>query len=142
MKFDIIIQGGQSNADGSGIGSVTSAYIPTEKVYYLETVKTVEHTPERVVVTFADEPFRLSVAQERVENGETISDFALSFAEKYIADGRLAEDRKLLIVRAAVGGTGFKKGDWGIDAVLYEKLVEMVSYALSLDEGNRVVAFL
>ncbi len=34
-KFDIIIQGGQSNAEGTGVGEVANAFIPNEKICYL-----------------------------------------------------------------------------------------------------------
>ena len=54
----------------------------------------------------------------------------------------MEEGRNLLIVRAAIGGTGFKKEHWGIGKQLYNKLIEMVDYALSLDPENRVVGVL
>ena len=38
-KFDIIIQGGQSNAEGIGIGAVESEYQPLKNVLYLNTQK-------------------------------------------------------------------------------------------------------
>lgn len=37
---DIIIQGGQSNAEGSGLGPVEKEYIPSAQVLYLEAKKT------------------------------------------------------------------------------------------------------
>ena len=43
-KYDIIIQGGQSNAEGSGRGPVLKAYEPSEDIYYLD----VEYTLENV----------------------------------------------------------------------------------------------
>lgn len=56
--------------------------------------------------------------------------------------GLLKDGRKLLIVRAAVGGSGFKKGHWGIKNILHKKMIELVDYALSLNPENRVVVFL
>ena len=141
-SYDIIIQAGQSNAEGSGVGSVKNEYSPTDKVHYLESVKEVIHTPERVVVNFADMPFQFSIAEERKIDGTLLGDFSLYFARKYIEEGLLNEGRKLLIIRAAVGGTGFKKGDWGVGNVLYDKMIEMTNYALALNKNNRVVAFL
>lgn len=31
MEFDIIIQAGQSNAEGTGLGEVENGYIPNDK---------------------------------------------------------------------------------------------------------------
>lgn len=45
-------------------------------------------------------------------------------------------------MRAAVGGTGFVKGMWGLKDQLYKKMLEMTDYALSLNHANRVVGFL
>lgn len=54
----------------------------------------------------------------------------------------MKDGRKLLIVRAAVGGSGFKKGHWGLENILHKKMIELVNYALSLNPENKVVAFL
>ena len=35
-KFDIIIQAGQSNAEGCGVGNVEKAYAPTDKILHLD----------------------------------------------------------------------------------------------------------
>ena len=141
-EFDIIIQAGQSNAEGMGLGEVENAYIPNNKVYYLTAEKNVEHMPERVIVEFIDKPFSIEIAEERKSGDVCVGDFSLFFARKYIESGLLNNDRKLLIIRAGVGGTGFKKGDWGINDLLYQKMIEMTEYALSLNKRNRVVAFL
>ena len=142
FDYDIIIQGGQSNAEGFGAGAIDNEYIPNENVYFLEAEKTVEHLPERVVVEYANKDFDISIAKGRESNGNKIVDFSLFFARKYIESGFLSEGRKLLIIRAAVGGTGFKKGNWGMQDLLYKKMLEMTDYALSLNKNNRVVAFL
>ena len=34
-RFDIIIQAGQSNSDGTGFGPVEDPWVPTEDVWYL-----------------------------------------------------------------------------------------------------------
>ena len=142
MKFYIIVQGGQSNAEGSGCGPVTEEFIPLEDVWYLNVEKTVQEVDGNLLITYADKPFALEIAKERTLNGNVYGDFALTFAQSYIKAGSLKEGRKLLIVRAAIGGTGFKKAHWGLGNLLYEKLKEMVEYALSLNEENRIVAFL
>ena len=141
-SYDIIIQAGQSNAEGAGQGEVENEYLPCDKVLYLTSAKQVEHTPERVVVSYADEPFHFEIAQEEEKENKKIANFSLSFAKKYIDEKKLQEGRKLLIIRAAIGGTGFKKGDWGIEDLIYQKMIEMTNYALSLNSENRIVAFL
>lgn len=141
-EFDIIIQAGQSNAEGMGLGETENGYVPNDKVYYLTAERKVEHTPERVIVEFADAPFSINIAEERKSDNTPIGDFSLFFARKYIESGLLKNGRKLLIVRAAIGGTGFKKGNWGINDLLYKKMIEMTDYALSLNKNNRIVAFL
>ena len=140
--YDIVIQAGQSNAEGVGVGKIEDAYAPNDKVYYLTSKKKVEHTPERVVIEFYDEPFCLELAKEIKSGDLIVSDFSLYFSRKYIESGFLKEGRKLLIVRAGIGGTGFKKGNWGVNSMLHNKMLEMTDYALSLHKGNKVVAFL
>ena len=38
-KFDIIIQGGQSNAEGCGKGAVAQEFVPSKNILYLQAVK-------------------------------------------------------------------------------------------------------
>ena len=140
-KFDIIIQGGQSNAEGYGIGAVDIEYQPSSDIMYLNAKKEVE-TKDRIVITYAKAPFEISVATERGAGEGKCGDFALTFAREYINSGLLVKGRKLLIIRAAIGGTGFQKEHWGLGKQLYSKLVEMTDYALSLNPENRIVAFL
>ena len=141
-KFDIIIQGGQSNAEGFGLGPVSEEYIPSESVLYLEAEKTAVVVDNNLHITYADKPFYVEVAQDRKKGDDLVGDFSLTFAEEYRKSGLLSSDRKLLVIRVAVGGAGFKKGQWGIGKQLYEKLLEMTDYALSLNKENRVVGFL
>ena len=63
-KFDIIIQAGQSNAEGIGKGPVEQEYEETEKIAYLTAEKTTEVTSERILITFADKPFVIETAKE------------------------------------------------------------------------------
>ena len=141
-KFDIIIQGGQSNAEGSGRGPSIYEYEPSDDIYYLNAPKKVENVEGGVGVTFTGEPFVLSIAKEREDANGKIGDFSLAFAKKYIADGKLEKGRKLLIIRSAVGGTGYAFGHWGVGKPLQEKMLGMTDYALSLNSENRIVAFL
>lgn len=141
-KFDILIQAGQSNAEGTGLGPVQKQYVPTEKVCYLSAEKEVTILENGLKIDYAAKPFFIEVAKERVSEGKKYGDFSLTFCQEYIKNGLLKEDRKLLIIRAAVGGTGFYKKQWGVGNILHSKMIELVDYALSLNCENRVVGFL
>ncbi len=123
-KFDILIQAGQSNSDGTSFGSVEHPYQPNDKVWYLN----------------AD--FTISIAQEKVCNNAPQGNFGLTFAKEYIDKGRLEEGRKILILRSAVGGTGFLTGQWKLTDPLYLRMMEMIRTALALNPENRLVALL
>ena len=140
--FDIFIQAGQSNAEGSGIGPVTEEYIPDERICYLEAPKTVDCTEDGLDIQFHDVPFSLQIGAEHGTQENPIGDFSLTFAKAYIDAGLLAEGRKILIIRAAVGGTGFQKKHWGMGDILYLKMLEMVNYALSLNPENKIKGLL
>ena len=143
QAYDIIIQGGQSNSEGSGLGPVEQAYEPSEDILYLDVDKTTEAFPGGLNVIYADRPFYIHKAGERVWQSEYIlGDLALSFSKKYIENGLLEKGRKLLIIRASVGGTGFQTKHWGMQDPLYLKMLEMTDYALSLNPENRIVSFL
>ena len=122
--FDIIIQAGQSNSDGTGYGPAENPWIPTENVWYLNFDCT------------------LSLAREAVNGNEIQSNYSLSFAREYMAKGLLAEGRKLLILRTSIGGTGFLDKRWGMTDDLYLHMMEMIRMALALNKENRLVAFL
>ena len=123
-KFDIVIQAGQSNSQGYGIGDAEKPYVANENVWFL------------------NNDFTISTAQERISENFIVSDFSLSFAREYIQSGRLENGRKLLIVRAAVGGTGFLDNRWKLTDDLYLRMIAMTETALSLNKSNRLIAFL
>ena len=122
--FDIIIQGGQSNSEGCGIGPVKHPY---------------EQRPE---ILMMENDFTIMTAREKVWGNDAVGNYVFSFADKYVKDGRLKGDRKLLILLSAVGGTGFCDNRWGMKDDLYLKIIDMIKTALSLNPENRTVAFL
>lgn len=143
VKFDIIIQAGQSNSEGCGVGPVTQELIPSPNAFYLHAEKTVTVADDNLIIEFHDKPFVISPAKERLnDNGVALGDFSLTFAEEYEKAGLLASDRKLLVIRGGVGGAGFQKKHWGLQDCLYLKLLELIDYALSLNKENRIVGFL
>ena len=141
-KYDIFIQAGQSNAEGMGGGPVTEEYIPDERICYLEAPKTVTVTDNGLDIQYHNVPFTLTVATEHGTAEDPTGDFSLTFAKAYIDAGLLAPDRKILIIRAAVGGTGFQKKQWGETDILYLKMLEMIDYALSLNSENQIKGIL
>ena len=140
-RFDIVILAGQSNASGSGRGPVEQEWKPQENIVSMDAAKEVNWTPEATSVTFKDEPFSFCLSDDRTLNNTAYGDLSLTFAWGY-TQKYLQEKRKVLIIRSAVGGTAFSDGNWGVGAKLYEKMIEMTNYALSLNAENKVVAFL
>lgn len=123
-RYDIVIQAGQSNAQGSGFGAVDEPYQPNDNVWEM------------------DRNFTISIARELVDGNIIRGHFGLSFADEYIKNGCLADGRKLLILRTSVGGTGFLDCRWGENDDLFLRMAEMIETALSLNEDNRLVCLL
>jgi hypothetical protein len=123
-KFDIIIQAGQSNSEGCGIGDTTIPFAQGPDIFYMEN------------------DYSICTAHEYVSGNFIVGNFSLSFSSSYSADGWLESGRKILILRAAEGGTGFRDNRWGICDDLYLRMMEMTKTALSLNTENRLAAFL
>ena len=140
--YDIVIIAGQSNAEGTGIGPVSEDYKENEDILYLTgKVCDIMREDDREI-SYPDKTLTIDVAREfEGENGKR-GDLSLSFANEYVKHGLLAENRKVLIVRAALGGTGYQRKQWGSGCVVEERMHEMIEYALALHKSNRIVAFL
>ena len=124
IKFDIIITAGQSNCEGSGIGDVEAPFKPRDNLWFM------------------NKNFTISQATEKA-NGNLLSGaFKLTFANNYIDDGKLAEDRELIIIDSAVGATGFRQGMWGENQPLTMDMINMTKTILSLNPKNKIIAFL
>lgn len=139
--FDIIILAGQSNAEGSGLGEVEKIYQPNERIWALCAERELSEVNGAIQVQYKNLPFSLEWAKEAFRDGAIRGNFALTFAEEYVRQ-YLSTERNVLIVSAAIGGTGFQKGHWGMSDAVYLKMLEMVDYALSLHKENRLVAML
>lgn len=122
--YDIVIQAGQSNSEGCGLGKTDSPYVPNDRVWYM------------------NGDFTISCACELVNGNEIQSTYALEFARLYMEKGYLADGRKLLILRTSVGGTGFTNHHWGMNDDLYLRMIDMIQTALSLNSENKLTAFL
>lgn len=147
MNYDIIVVAGQSNAEGHGLGDEEHRLPPLEGVYQL-----VDQNPVQI---YFDENYKtclrvalptqctIEPADEKLsEDGTHAAEFSQAFAYEYVKNGYLKQGRSLLIVKAAVGGTGFTKEQWGIGNVLYTRLLQMVDAALASGSENRIVALL
>ena len=85
---------------------------------------------------------RFKWRRKRFKKNGIQSNFSLSFARKYIEAGELGDDRKLLILRTAVGGTGFSDNRWKSTDDLYLRMMDMVKTVLALNPENRLKALL
>ena len=140
QAYDIILQAGQSNAAGYGHGPAANPYVPDPGICYLT-----QGDPQAAEYEIKGD-YAITVAAERpnpaVSPEDRLGDFSLSFARKYVEEGLLEQGRKLLIVRAAVGATGFLKHYWGMGEPLYLRMLRMTDYALAFNPDNRLVGFL
>lgn len=116
-------------------------FIGSPRCFALIAERQVETLSDGLKVSYADKPFVCGELKEKEDSEGKIADFSLSYAplyeKKYLAAGR-----DVLVIRAAVGGTGFQKGHWTQDGILYLKMLEMIDYTLSLNPENSLVAFL
>ncbi len=144
MGYDIIVLAGQSNAEGTGLGD-GPVFERNERILRLYDPQDNGFEPnddgEMILKVKKPWQFLTAPAEERFCDGCDRASFGLWFATEYINSGLLAKGRKILMINAAVGGTGFKRGHWGRGEILSERLYEMIDTALKQKE-NRVVAFL
>lgn len=127
-KFDIIIQAGQSNAQGCGFGAVEDPFAMSADVLSMTDDFTMG--------------FTIDFSHEEVWGNEVVANYAIPFARQYIRDGKLAAGRRILILRTAVGGTGFLDNHWKLQDDLFLRMMEMIRTALSLNPENRLIALL
>ena len=73
-KLDILIQGGQSNAEGYGLGPVECEYVPCGEILYLVDDRTVEVLPRGVAFT-GQKHFRITEAGDHVGYEGICGDF-------------------------------------------------------------------
>ncbi len=133
--FDIVIQAGQSNAEGCGLGPTTDPFREDERILHMN----------GGVYEDSDE-YKITVAKERPAGDDRIGEFPLFFARQYVRDGRLEEGRRVLILRTALGGTGFLSGHldrtWDKKGALFINMMKMLKKAMEMHPENRVVGLL
>ena len=146
-KYDVVLLIGQSNAEGHGIGAVKNPYEPTECIMQLSDTYPVMYVTNSEGKDELDVPektaYTITPAKENVRrDGELQGCLAMSFVKKYYDEYLSDSERKVLLVRAAIGGTGFMRKQWTPDGVLYNRALEMTDMALALNPENRLVAIL
>lgn len=141
-KYDILVLAGQSNAEGFGKGPIDQPYCPSPKILLLNCNKKSQRIEGILHISYDNQAFNISIADENKDGEDKLGNFALSFAQDYIHSGLLQDKRKLLIICSAVGGTGFTHGHWKKDGGQYLQMLKMIDYALGLSQDNRLVAFL
>lgn len=142
--YDIILLGGQSNASGTGVGSVTDEYVPSDDILLMagDGTPSFEKVGENYCLCLNEQGiYPIRIAEEATGAAGKIGNFALIFAKRY-AKTYLKAGRKVLIINAAIGGTGFARPEWGVGNMLHTRMRNMLDKGLSTHPQNRVVAFL
>jgi len=138
-KFDIIIVAGQSNAEGNGQGFAEEAVKNLDDCYMLYDKNPAYTSPDiplpNLVMT---QPTETVFDQFSEFNGELTS----SFIKEYIKNGYLKENRKILVIKTSLGGTGFFKKQWGTGCPLNDRFFRMVNEGLNANKENKIVALL
>jgi len=134
QKFDIIIQAGQSNSEGYGSGPVTEEYVEDDDILYF--ISRNGYTIKRAAERLWDP------SKGRSDPNNIAADYSLTFSAEYKKAGLLAPGRKILIIRSAVGGTGFCDKRWRHTDDLYRRMIDMTTKALELNPENKLIALL
>ena len=148
-KLDIIIVAGQSNAQGNGQGSPELSYKGNRKAFELTTLHPVGYIAIKgsdgsfiyPFIHMAKDDYVYQPLNEDYHDERYNGGFYLSFADQYCKK-YLKEDRHLLVIKAGSGGTGFSDGMWQKGGEPYERMMEMIDMALSLNKENKIVGFL
>lgn len=147
MQFDIIVVAGQSNAQGMG-KSHDKKPIIVDDVYEALDFNPVVFVNDdngkylRLDVKMPPEVTIQNLQEGLGDNGYYYCDMSISFVESYLKNRPIAKGRNLIVIKSAIGGTGFALNQQGVGNVVYERSVKMTNYVLSLNKNNRIVAFL
>ncbi len=145
-KLDIIVVAGQSNAEGCGAGEVQNPFVPNPNILWLWDDFGAHYEPngdgtDRFVYN-QNPSMYICQAKELEWDNQVRGNIGLIFARNYLQKELLEDGRKILVLFAPVGGTGFGREQWGVGNVLYNRLVNMTKCALELNPQNRLIAFL
>ena len=132
-KFDIILLAGQSNAQGSGLGACETEYEKDTDILRMNGSMIYDGG------WIVDFPLEISI---EIPDSHERDDLSLAFAHEYKKAGYLGQDRKILLVHTALGGTAFVTGHWRVGDYLYKRMLYMLDCALNMNTENRLVALL
>ena len=146
LKFDLIVLMGQSNAEGNGLGNEELIIELGNNVFELNDINPcyleIENDCTNLICSKNINPYISKFEEKKGIDGLRRASFVSSFIKEYIDSGYLKDDRCILVIRCAVGGTGFSRNEWGINSPLYNRTINLVDYALSLNKENRIVVTL
>lgn len=112
IDLDVIVYAGQSNSMGYGIGNEELSFSEDDDIllYYKGKIS--------------------KACERKINNHDKRAIFSLYFAKRY-KEELLKDNHKILLIGAAVGGTGFSDHRWGIGEDLYKNLLFMTNKVLS-----------
>ena len=145
--YDVIILAGQSNAVGYGAGDTDDVFTESDDMMEIKDTNTaIAYVTNEEGKRYLDMPFPPDLDYVRLGDRYAYERWnaclANTFAESYKRSGRLKCGRKLLVVKTAVGGTGFIKEQWTDGGVCDVKMYHMIKEAFKLSKNMRIVAFL
>lgn len=143
-KYDLIIMAGQSNAVGCGTGPAPEDYEIDDRIWTLCADPqdcTDDNGKFSIRFLNGDNP-NFCVADELRGGTERFGDIALTFAREYIKAGMLSPDRKILIARCGVGGTGFVTNFWNPGDSCRVMMHKLIDNAMHRSDDVRPIALL
>lgn len=138
QKFDIILQAGQLPNPISGPNFSEYKYAKNSNVLEMNSDFSINTACEYLPDALSNESWQISVPNSDKPKG----DYAFSFATKYIEEGCLEEDRKILILRTAMPATGFLDGRWTLNGDLFLQMIKMLKFVIDLNHENRLATIL
>lgn len=146
-NFDIVLLIGQSNAEGYGIGPVENEYEPTDNIMQFTDSYPVMYRINTEGIEALDVPqttiYRITPMAENTRKGMgKLGCLATSFVKRYYDEYLSETKRKVLLIRAAIGGTGFMRKQWTPQGVMFERAIDMTDIALGLNPENKLSAIL
>lgn len=118
-NYDVFVIAGQSNAVGYGTPKLsTDIFDPSLVCQYKQnnTIEAVQYYP-----------------LDHIEYKSDSIAFQHTFIQKYIEEGNLASDRKILLVPCAAPGTSFVSGRWDENGDLQKSLIRRIQEVKSMN---------
>ena len=144
--FDVVILAGQSNAVGFGAGETDDPFTESDRMLEIKDTYPIAYLTNEEGKRILDMPYppelELTRLSDRYAYNRWNACLANTFGESYVRSGLLENGRRLLVIKTAVGGTGFIKEQWTDGGVCDVKMYYMIKEAMKLSSDMRIVAFL